>query len=109
MTACNVQILWERFRSSDETAIFGDWVTSTLQGNGWGWDGNISALGVASTSCQAIASQAGGGVRQNPETGKFEAPTEDAARSFDPDVGVVRPNGPTPSAPPRRGIFGRRR
>lgn len=88
-TGCNVQILWNEFRCAGETAIFADWVTSSIASNKWGPDGNKSALGNLHSNCMAIAAQAGGGVRINPATGRWEAPTGDAARRYNPTIGLA--------------------
>ena len=106
-TGCNVQVLWNNFRKAEETAIFADWVTSTVSKYGWGPDGNASAIGRLHSNCMAVAAKAGGGVRVNAATGRFEAPDGDTARSYDPSVGLQTPAGRSPAARTKRGFFRR--
>jgi hypothetical protein len=115
-TGCNVQLLWEYHKqeATGEVGIFGDWVVATIGKNGWGPDGNQSALGSVHSNCMAVAAQAGGGVRQNSVTGRFEAPTGDEARKYVPVEGMasVRPVSASPPAlaaqPQKRGLVRRR-
>lgn len=88
-TGCNVQMLWsdhgawtESGRSVQEAGIFADWVVATIGRYGWGPDGNQSALGCVHSNCIALATRSGAGVRKNPLTGKYEAPTGDEAREL---------------------------
>lgn len=71
--------LWE-LRGDQRAARYGDWVVRTINQKGWGPDGNTSPLGILHSTMMATASQAGGGVRLNPASGQFEAPTGDEAR-----------------------------
>jgi hypothetical protein len=113
ITALNTQTLWDRFQreSGDcrETAIFADWVVSSIGRNGWGPDGNSTPLGKQHSYCMAVAAEAGGGIQINPETGLAEAPDGSAARRYDPAVGQAA--GPTQQKAteqnqPRSGVDG---
>ena len=68
----NNSFLWDLFRRSHEVAAIGEWTVATLERNGWGPDGRTSALGQAHSNAMALAAEAGGGIRMNPETRVME-------------------------------------
>jgi hypothetical protein len=119
ITSLNTQTLWDRFQKhggqSYETAIFADWVVFTIDRNGWGPDGNETPLGRQHSYCMSVAAEAGGGIKQNPQTGRFEAPDGSAARNYDASaapsaqkIAAPAAEPPAASAPAKRGIFRRR-
>lgn len=93
ITSLNTQTLWDRFQKdsghSGETAVFADWVVFSIGHYDWGPDGNSTPLGKQHSYCMAVAAEAGGGIRKNPETGRYEAPDGSAARNYDPAVGLA--------------------
>jgi hypothetical protein len=119
ITSLNTQTLWDRFqkhgKQSQETAIFADWVVFTIGRNGWGPDGNETPLGRQHSYCMAVAAESGGGIKQNPQTGRFEAPDGSVARNYDASaalsvqkIAAPAAQPPAVSAPAKRGIFRRR-
>jgi hypothetical protein len=78
----NARLIFDLFSIKAEAAAFADWVTASIEANRWGPDGNRTPLGEQHSACMALAAQSGGGVRQNPATGTFEAPNGDAARAL---------------------------
>jgi hypothetical protein len=86
ITALNTQTLWDRFQNETgrayETAIFADWVVFSIGHSGWGPDGNSTPLGKQHSYCMAVAAEAGGGIKMNPRTGRYEAPDGSAARNY---------------------------
>jgi hypothetical protein len=107
----DASFLWRRYQTKYETSIFADWVMMTINGNGWGPDGNRTPLGEQHSWSMALGAESGGGVRPNPVTGKFEVPTGDAARHYNLDAPPQRltlPAAPPPPDSPRRGLFRRR-
>jgi hypothetical protein len=105
ITALNCQFLWDRHHRASETAIFADWVVFSIEHAGWGPDGNSSPLGKQHSYCMAVAAEAGGGIRMNPVTGRFEAPDGRAARNYDPAAGTQTPRVPGQAAPQSSGYL----
>ena len=79
--ALNASIMWTTHRNADETILVTDWVMEQCQNHGWNPDGIPgSPMGQRARWNMAVAAEAGGGVRTNPATGRFEVPTGDRAR-----------------------------
>lgn len=80
MTDINNQFLWDLHHRQTEVAAIADWTVETIKGHGWGPDGDSTPLGQRHSNATALAAAAGGGVRLNPATGRFEPGTGDRAR-----------------------------
>jgi len=73
--------LWHRHALTEETAMLAQWVTVTIEANGWGPNGNASPLGQHHSYCMNLAGQTGVGILTiDPESGRASAPTGDEAR-----------------------------
>lgn len=68
----NNAFLWDLYRRSAEVAAVAEWTVETIERHGWGPDGRTSAIGQVHAGAMALAAEAGGGVRRNPQTGAFE-------------------------------------
>jgi hypothetical protein len=103
-------LMWRRHKNSQETAMFAEWATVTINRNGWGPDGNSTPLGEQHSWSMGTAAEAGGGTRLNPATGRFEAPTGEAARHCDSvDLNARRATAPSVApAVRKKGLFKRR-
>lgn len=92
----NNSFLWDRHRTSDESAAIGEWVVRTIERHGWGPDGNTTALGQRHSNAMAVAAMAGGGTHRNPATGRMEYGDGSEAKRM---AGVVaQPEVPMPEA-----------
>lgn len=80
MTDINNHFLWDLHHRHIEVAAIADWTVETINGHGWGPDGNSTPLGQRHSNAMTLAAAAGGGVRLNPTTGRFESGTGDRAR-----------------------------
>jgi hypothetical protein len=80
-TGCNVQLFHAANLMPTVVADFADWTVSTISEEGWGPDGNSTALGSLHSNCLAVAAEAGGGVRWSKAANAFVAPSGDAARA----------------------------
>lgn len=78
ITGHNVNILWELFQKVPESAIFADWMVSTIESRKWGADGRVSALGNMHSVMMGVATLAGGGIKHR--NGDLVAPNGDDAR-----------------------------
>lgn len=79
MIDMNNHFLWDLYHR-DEVAAIAEWTVETIKRHRWGPDGNSTALGQRHGNAMALAAKAGGGVRHNPQTGKFAYGNGDAAR-----------------------------
>lgn len=69
----NNSLLWDQHHGpADAVAAVAEWVVATIERHGWGPDGNSTRLGQCHSNALALAAEAGGGVRLNPATGRFE-------------------------------------
>lgn len=69
----NNSLLWDQYRQpADFVAAMGEWLVTTIHRFGWGPDGNSTPLGQRHSNSMAVAAEAGGGIRMNPATGRFE-------------------------------------
>ncbi len=78
----NTYFLWDPHRRASEVAAIAEWTVRTLEAHGWGADGRTTALGQVHSEAMALAAQAGGGMRQNRQTGEFEYPDGSEARTL---------------------------
>ena len=73
--------LWGRFSLAHEAAMLAQWVTVTIEANGWGPDGNSTPLGQHHSYCMNLAGRTGVGILAiDAVTGMASAPTGDEAR-----------------------------
>ena len=83
----NNHFLWDLHHRATEVAAIAEWTVETIERNAWGPDGNTTALGQRHSNAMALAAAAGGGLRLNPNTGRFEYGNGDAARQAAFDAG----------------------
>jgi len=75
----NNHFLWDLHHAAEEVAAIAEWTVQTIHRNGWGPDGNATALGQRHSNAMSLAAQAGGGVHQQPD-GTFAYGDGEAAR-----------------------------
>lgn len=80
MTDINNHFLWDLHHRHLEVAAIADWTVETIEAQGWGPDGNRTPLGQRHSNAMALGAAAGGGVRLNPATGRFEPGGGDRGR-----------------------------
>lgn len=73
--------MWRRFQLGREAALLAQWVSVTIEANGWGPDGNATPLGQHHSFSMSLAADTGIGIIViDPETGRASAPTGAEAR-----------------------------
>jgi hypothetical protein len=73
--------IWRRFQFGREAALLAQWVSVTIEANGWGPDGNSTPLGQHHSFSMSLAADTGIGILViDPETGRASAPSGAEAR-----------------------------